>query len=139
MRRAILSFLSGLLATIIFHQPALFLFKMAHLTNRSPYEMRAVPPFGMPAVISLAFWGGIWGIVLIVAVANARGAGYWLAAAAFGAVLPTLVAGLVIQPLKGQPVGGGHPGTMLMLGLGINAAWGLGTAILYRIFSGKRS
>ncbi|HET7434097.1 MAG TPA: hypothetical protein VFN10_05220 [Thermoanaerobaculia bacterium] len=138
MRRALLAFLAGFLATLIFHQPALWLLRAIHFTDRAPYAMKPVPPFGIPSVISLAFWGGVWGIVMIVVIAKARRNAYWLAATAFGAVLPTLVAGLVVMPLKGQPVGGGaHAGSMLVLGLIVNAAWGLGTAILYRAFGGK--
>ena len=138
MRRATLSFLAGFVSTLVFHQTVLLLFKVVHLTTRSPWAMKPVPPFGVPSVISLAFWGGVWGIVLIAAIARARDSSYWLTAALFGGIFPTLVAGLVIQPLKGQPIGGGHPGSALLLGLAINAVWGLGTAILYRLFSGRQ-
>jgi len=73
----------------------------------------------VPAVISLAFWGGVWGIIMIPALARiTNDAMYYLAAIVFGAVLPTLVAGLVVAPLKHQPVP--HSVSMLMLGLIVN-------------------
>jgi hypothetical protein len=133
--RALLSFLAGFLATLVFHQPVLWLLHQLHVTPATPYVMTPVPPFGVPKIISLAFWGGIWGIAMIYAIARARGASYWLAAAVFGAVLPTLVAGLVIAPLRGKPIGGP---SMLVVGLAVNAAWGLGTALFYRMFSGGK-
>lgn len=137
MRRAVIAFLAGFLATLLFHQPVIWLLHAMHRVPRQPYAMTPVPPFGVPSVISLAFWGGVWGIVMIPVIARARGGAYWLAAIAFGAVLPTLVAGLVVMPLKGQPIGGGKVGALLVVGLLVNGAWGLGTALLNRAFGGR--
>jgi hypothetical protein len=138
MKRAALAFLAGFLATLVCHQPVLWLFHALHWTERAPYVMTPVPPFGVPAVISLAFWGGVWGIIMIPLIARARGAAWWLAAAVFGAVFPTLVAAFVIAPLKGAHLAaGGHAGRLLLFGLAVNAAWGLGTAIFYRLFGGR--
>src|SRR6266852_3994012 len=131
MRRALLSFVAGFLSVLAFHQPVLWLLHQLHMTDRMPYPMKGVPPFGVPAVISLAFWGGVWGIITILAIAKARGAGWWLAAIVFGALAPTLVAGLVIMPLRGQAPAA-HRGTLLLFGLAVNGAWGLGTAVFYR-------
>lgn len=131
LRRVLLSFLAGFLATLIFHQIALAILHAIHFTDRAPWPMKPVPPFGIPQVISLAFWGGVWGIVMVLALAKTRA--FLLASTLFGAILPTLVAGLVIAPLRHQPIP--HSGKMLALGLIVNAAWGLGTALLYRMMS----
>ena len=133
MQRALLSFLAGFLATLVFHQPVLWLLHQMHVVPVTPYVMTPVPPFGVPRVISLAFWGGIWGIAMIYAIARARGAAYWLAAMAFGAILPTLVGNLIISPLRGRPMG---TASAILIGFVVNAAWGLGTAVFYRMFSG---
>jgi hypothetical protein len=95
-----------------------------------------VPPFGVPSVISLAFWGGVWGIIMIAAIAKARA--FYVVATVFGAVLPTLVAAFVIAPLRHMPLPGGSPAKLLAVGLIVNGAWGLGTALLYRLFRGGR-
>jgi hypothetical protein len=138
MKRAVSAFLAGFVAVLTFHQGVLWLFHAMHQTDHTPWVMKGVPPFGVPAVISLAFWGGVWGVIMILAIARVRGIGYWLAAIVFGAILPTLVAAFVVAPLKGQSMaGGGHSGKMLVFGLCVNGAWGLGTAIFYRLFGGK--
>jgi hypothetical protein len=136
-RRLLLAFVAGFLATLLAHQPMLWLLKLAGITERTPYAMQGVPPFGVPAVISLAFWGGVWGVIMIPLIARVRGeAAYWLTAALFGAIFPTLVAVAVVAPLKGAPMKGGP--AMLLMGLAVNAAWGLGTAFFFRALAKQR-
>jgi len=131
--RVILEFFSGFAATICFHQPTVWLLgTLFGLGAVKPFNMTPVPPFGVPAVVSLAFWGGIWGIIMIPAISRIRSeAMWWIAAILFGAILPTLVAGLVVAPLKHINM----PKTpqMVMFGLLVNGAWGLGTAIFFRL------
>ncbi len=129
-------FLAGLLATLIFHQSALALLWAINMTPVGPFAMGPTWPFGVPAVLSLAFWGGIWGILfaLIDGRFPAR-TGYWLAAFLFGAIFPSLVALLVVLPLKGRPMGGGwHPAILLTAFL-LNGAWGVGTGLFLKLFS----
>jgi len=97
--------------------------------------MRPVPPFGVPSVISLSFWGGVWGIILVLIFDRFRGAAYWIWSIVFGAIAPTLVAAFVVAPLKHQPMP--HTAAMAAIGLTVNAAWGFGTALFYRLFSRK--
>lgn len=125
------AFAAGFVATLVFHQPVLGLLHQAGLSERAPYALDPAAPFGLPAVVSLAFWGGVWGIPLWLLIRKRAGrAAYWLTALVFGAVAPTLVAGLVVAPLKGQPVAGGGELAPLLVGVAINAAWGIGAALL---------
>ncbi|HEX3107505.1 MAG TPA: hypothetical protein VHU41_00320 [Thermoanaerobaculia bacterium] len=136
-KRVLLEFLAGFLATLIFHQPALWLLHIAGITTRTPYTMTGVPPFGVPAVISLAFWGGVWGLILIPSIAKIRNEGaYFLAAIVFGAIFPTLVAAYVVAPIKHMTMP--HTASNVILGLTVNGAWGLGTALFFRLFARSR-
>ena len=131
----LLAFLSGFVATLVFHQPMLALLRVAGMVTRPTYVMKPVPPFGIPSVLSLAFWGGVWGIIMIAAIGRAKA--FYLVAAIFGAILPTLVAAFVLAPLRHLPRPA-NPVPALLAGFIINAAWGLGTALLYRLFTGRR-
>lgn len=119
-------FLSGAIAVPLGHQLMLWLLNLAGMTTRKPFVMAATKPFGVPSVISLSFWGGVWGILLGLVLARSRGARYWLVALLFGAIAPTLVAAFVVAPLKGIKVGGDSK--LLLTGLLVNAVWGLATA-----------
>lgn len=138
MRRALLAFIAGFLATLIFHQIALAILHAAGMTPRAAWPMNGVPPFGVPAVISLAFWGGVWGAIMIPAIDRYRRGAYYLAAAIFGAILPTLVAIFVVAPLKHMTRPAGGALKAITLGLIVNAAWGLGTALFYNLLAGRK-
>ena len=130
-------FIAGTLAVPFGHQLALWLLKLAGLIDRPVFAMTATKPFGVPQVISLSFWGGVWGIILGLILARVRGPKFWWLALVVGAIAPTLVAILVVAPLKGMPVGGNA--TLLVVGLIVNGVWGVVTAALYRVFESSRS
>lgn len=136
--RLILAFVAGFLAVLIFHQLALLLlhsigFAPAKLTA---YPMKATQPFGIPRVWSLAFWGGIWGVVLVLFVSFFRHKiGIWGTALLFGAIAPSLVNWFIVMPLRGEPVGGGWQPNGIATVLILNGIWGVGTILLYRLLS----
>lgn len=136
-RWAIVGFLSGAVSVFVFHQGIVTIFNALELTSRHAYSAQATPPFGVPQVWSLAFWGGVWGVLLAALLARLETARLLVAATLFGAVLPTLVAWFVVAPLKGQPVGGGFAASAVALALVANGLWGLGTGIGLALF-GRR-
>jgi hypothetical protein len=100
--------------------------------------MEVTKPFGVPAVFSHAFWGGLWGIVFsMVDHRFPARSGYWVTAFLFGAVLPTMTARLVVAPLKGLPMGSGWHLPLLLTALLANGAWGIGTGLIFKILSGR--
>jgi hypothetical protein len=125
-------FIAGALAVPLFHQIVLLILNATGWVSRKPFALTPTKPFGIPQVISLSFWGGVWGVLLgLVLVRVTSRASYWLIAIVFGAIAPTLVAIVVVAPLKGQPV---HADAkMIAIGMLVNAAWGLGTAAIARV------
>ncbi len=127
------AFLAGFLSTLVFHQGLLALLNAGGMTARKPWVMAPTRPMGVPAVVSLAFFGGLWGIVLWEIVRKRTGAGHWITALVFGAIAPTLVALLVVLPLKGMAVGGGWRPDIVVGALLLNGAWGIGVAAFMRL------
>lgn len=126
----IIAFVAGFLAVLVFHQPVLALLDSVGFVHAGVYSMSATKPFGLPQVVSLAFWGGVWGLIFAAVEPRfPRGAGYWIAALVFGAIFPTLVAWFVVAALKGLPLAAGGNAHRMATGLIINGAWGIGTAI----------
>ena len=133
------AFVAGFLSTLVFHQGMLSLLYTAGAFPRAPYPMGATWPFGIPQVISLAFWGGLWGIVLWPLIRNAAPWRYWSLALVIGALAPSAVALFIVFPLKGQPVAGGWNPMVFVGAMLLNGAWGIGVAAFCRLFGmGRR-
>ena len=130
-------FIAGALAVPLGHQPALWMLNAIGFVHRPVFVMTPTRPFLVPQVVSLTFWGGVWGILLGLVLSRVRGTKFWWVALVFGAIAPTLVAGLVVAPLKGQAAGASA--TLLMAGLIINGVWGLMTALFARVLQRGRA
>jgi len=127
------AFIAGFVSTLVFHQGVLALLHLTGVVSRAPYDLGRVPPLGIPAVISLAFWGGVWGAAIWPLLKNVAGPAYWLRALVIGAVGPSAVALFMVMPLKGMPMAGGWDPKLIVGALILNGAWGLGMALLLRL------
>lgn len=149
-RTIILGFFTGFVAVLVFHQGTAFL--LHHLgngvpgvvgifgTTGAPFNLAPVPPFGVPTVVSQAFWGGVWGILLAAMLRRPMGVSLpdLLFGFVFGALAPTLVAFTVVAAAKGLPLfAGGNRLAWWRAGL-LDGAWGWGTALLLRSFPRRR-
>ncbi|WP_319421111.1 hypothetical protein [Pleurocapsa sp. FMAR1] len=133
----IVALVAGFLAVLVFHQPMLILLKNIGLAadNLTPYATNPTPPFGIPRVLSLALWGGVWGILLAIAISGTQGLAYWLSGLLLGAIVPSLVNWFIVLPLKDEPVGGGWQVPGVATALIVNGVWGIGTVLLFRLLA----
>ncbi len=135
MNKYAIGFIAGFIATLLFHQPALATLNALGLAKAGVYSMQATQPIGVPVVVSLSFWGAVWGLVFVALEGKfPKGAAYWLAAFVFGALGPTLVAWFVVAPIKGLPMAAGWQLPRMIIGPLINGAWGIGTAVIYMLW-----
>src|SRR5438094_10320239 len=92
MTRLALGFVAGFLATITFHQIGIWVLHAIGYIPFAAWNTAPRAPFGVPAVLSLSFWAGVWGVLFVVSerwLARFPG-GYWVGATVFGATGPTL-------------------------------------------------
>ena len=130
-------FAAGAVAVPLFHQVALWILNVTGAVARSPFAMTPTRPFGVPQLISLAFWGGLWGVILGLFISERTPrVRYWIFALVFGAVAPTLVAAFVVPPIKGQPITADL--RFFLNGTLLNGAWGVGTAALFALLSPRK-
>jgi hypothetical protein len=140
IRLIVLAFIAGVLGVLVFHQAAALL--LQHLVAGSPeaklifgqvqppFPMDPVSHLGVPAVLSAACWGGIWGVLLALMLRTGPmpvlASGFL-----FGAVVLTLAGFALAAALKGMPLLVVDRQAWLRAGL-LNGAWGLGTALLLK-------
>jgi len=142
----LLGFLVGALSVFVFHQGLVYVlhhqFALIQSLTGAPdafrpagagFSIRPVPPLGLPQVVSMAFWGGVWGIFLAGLIRWARMPD--LLTGFLVGVLATVVGFTVVASLRGAPMwAGGNTITWARVIL-LNGAWGWGTAFLMRPFS----
>lgn len=123
------AFVAGFFATLVFHQGLLALLHALSVSPRGAYSMASTAPLHVPQVISLAFWGGVWGIPIWAIVRRFVGVMRVVLSVVLGAIGPSALALLVIFPMKGLPVD-----SKLVVGaLLLNGAWGLGVWVFMRL------
>lgn len=140
-RTILVGFFAGLVAVLVFHQGTAWLLHMltvkagigADVFGRVPFPFNMAPtrPLGVPQVLSLAFWGGVWGILLAVILRAARLPDL-LFGFLFGALLVTLVAFTLVASLKGLPQFAGYNKQIWWRAMLLNGAWGWGAALILR-------
>lgn len=116
---------SGAVSVLLFQQSALALLRLLGFGH-------------LPVLWPLLVWGCAWGALVAAALGRLEGKRLILAAAGFGAVLPTFVTLLFAAPLKGQPVVTGIVPLAILAVAFVNAAWGVGTGIGLALFGRQR-
>lgn len=130
--RAACGFLAAILAVLIFHQAMWAVLHAAKLMP-PPFPTARVGPFGLPRIVDLCFWGGVWGALfgLVLPVLPER-MPMWLLGLGLG-ILAALVGLFVVAPLKGLPPAGGFAPMAFVISFLINGFWGFGVGLILNL------
>jgi hypothetical protein len=123
--RVVVGFIAGCVAVLTFHQATIWILGSLGIIPGRPFPMAPRPPFGLPTIVHLAFWGGVWGVVIAVAIARIKErSSRLIAATLIDAIGCSLVGWFVVAPLRGVP---GPQLATMWRGLLINGVFGFGT------------
>jgi len=125
--RAFLGFIAGAISLLTFHQGVLELFHLAG-TGAPAWSVQPVAPFGVPRVVDLCFWAGLWGTAFGLAMPRFTWP-LWLCGILMG-FLAASVGWFVVAPLKGLPIASGWVPAAMLRSLLINGAYGLGVGLI---------
>jgi hypothetical protein len=133
LRTVVIGFVAGALGVLLFLQIVALVFYELGLSSFVPYSLAPTAPLGVPEFLSQTFWGGVWGIALVLLMRGVKAADRLWVAVLFGAILLPLVFVLVVLPLKGASAGPLLSPPAIVFALVVNGAWGLGTFLFYRL------
>jgi hypothetical protein len=131
IKRAAMGFVAAAIAVLTFHQgmwEALHLARLPGLGMPPFYPTDGVAPFGVPRILDLCFWGGLYGIVFALLMPRFA-LPLWLCGLILGLVA-VLVGLFVVPSIKGLPVGGGWVLMNWLRSALINGCWGIGVGII---------
>jgi hypothetical protein len=129
--RALLGFIAAVISVLIFHQgmwAALHSLALPGLTMPPPYPTDGVPPWGVPRIVNLCFWGGLYGIVFGLVLPRLT-APLWLCGLGLG-IIAALVGLLLVPAIKGMPIGAGWVPLSWVRSFLINGSWGIGVGLI---------
>jgi hypothetical protein len=126
--RAFLGFVAAAIAVLTFHQGMVAALHSVGWAPLAPYRTTPVPPFNVPVIVSLCFWGGLYGAVFGLAMPRFTWPA-WLCGVILGLIAAT-VGMLIVAPIKGLPLAGGWVPGNILRSLAINGCWGLGVGLI---------
>ena len=100
--RIFLGCVAGAVSVLLFHQTSLQILFWLGLAPQAAFRVAHVPPFNMPMVVSITFWGAVYGGIFAALTDRLRKPLWW-----FGwplGLCAMLIGWFVFQPLKGQPM-----------------------------------
>ncbi len=128
--RALFGFIAAAISVLTFHQAmwaALHTLALPGLGMPPPFPTDPIPPWGVPRIANLCFWGGLYGIVFGLVLPRLT-APLWLCGLCLG-IIAALVGLLLVPAIKGLPTGAGWPLNWVR-SLLINGFWGVGVGLL---------
>ncbi len=130
-------FVVAVVSVLTFHQgmwTLLHYLALPGLGMPPPFPMDPVPPWGVPKIVSLCFWGGLWG-ALFGAVWRGPRSSFWWGGILLG--IAAALTGLFIVPaIKGQVIAGGWVLNNWIRSFLINGTWGLGVGLMFTALHG---
>src|SRR6201996_1811397 len=97
--RAFLGFVAGALAVLTFHQAFVEALHVIGLAPQAAYRVTPVLPFNVPTIVSLSFWGGVYGSIFWLFRGFFR-APLWLSGLCLGAAA-AVIGMTIVAPIKG--------------------------------------
>jgi hypothetical protein len=126
--RAFLGFIAAAIAVLTFHQGMIAALHAIGWVPFWPYRTTPVPPFGVPAIVSNCFWGGLYGALFGLAMPRFTRP-LWLCGLILG-LIAVLVGWFIVAPIKGLPIGGGWVPANMLRSVVINGFWGIGVGLI---------
>jgi hypothetical protein len=126
--RAFLGMVAGVVAVLVFQQGVWAVLHAAGQMMLAPYPIRPMPPLGVPWIVDLCFWGGVYGAAYAVLLPRLH-APFWVRGLGAGFVA-LLIGWFVVAPLKGMPAANGWAGAAMLHAVLLNEAWGIGVALI---------
>jgi hypothetical protein len=126
--RAFLGFAAAAIAVLTFHQGMVAALYEIGWAPLAPFRTTPVAPFGVPVIVSLCFWGGLYGAVFGLLMPRFT-LPLWLCGLILG-VIAALVGMFIVAPIKGNPIAGGWVPAIMLRSLAINGCWGFGVGLI---------
>jgi hypothetical protein len=126
--RALLGSIAAAISVLTFHQGMVDALHALGISPFTAYSARPVPPFGVPLIVDLCFWGGLYGLVFGLLLPRLTWP-LWLCGVILG-IVAALVSMFVLGPTKGGALAHGWRAWPIARSFLVNGFWGLGVGLI---------
>ena len=136
--RGLLGFIAAAISVLTFHQAmwaALHFLDLPALGMPPPYPTDPVPPWGVPRIADLCFWGGLYGLAFGLVLPRLS-APLWLCGLGLG-IIAALVGIFIVPAVKGLQVGSGWVILNWVRSFLINGFWGIGVGLILPLLTAR--
>lgn len=134
--RIFLGCIAGAIAVLVFHQTTLQLFFWAGLAPRAAFRFAVVPPFNAPMVVSITFWGAVYGGFFgLLAPRLPRP---FALKALLAGVFAGLMSWFVVRPLAGHPLAFDWQSAAMLRSATASLMWGVGITLILPLLHPRR-
>ena len=134
--RVFLGCVAGALSVLIFHQTTLQLFFWLGWAPQAAFRIAQVPPFNAPLVVSITFWGTVYGGLFGLMTPRARGP-LWAKGMVAG-ICAMILGWFVFLPLMGHPAAFGWHAWPMLRSCTAYQMWGLGLSLILPLLHPRR-
>ncbi len=120
--------IAGAVSVLVFHQSTLQLFFWLGLAPQAAFRVAVVPPFHAPMMLSITFWGAVYGG--LYGLLAPRRAAPMLVKALLAGLFAMLMGWFVVRPLAGHPIAFGWQMGPLLRSAAACFMWGLGITLI---------
>ena len=131
-KRVRLGFSAAVISVLVFHQGMWGVLYLVGVMP-PPFPTWAVPSFGVPEIINLCFWGGMWGAVFgLILPWLPASPPMWVRGLGLG-VAASMVSLFIVPIIKDQPIAGWWSASAFLSTFMIVGCWGAGVGIILRL------
>jgi len=126
--RAFLGFVAAAISVLTFHQGMIAALHGLGWAPFAAYRTTHVPPWGVPVIVDLCFWGGLYGALFGLLMPRFT-LPLWLCGLILG-IIAALVGMFIVAPIKGNAIANGWHAWPMARSLLINGFWGVGVGVI---------
>jgi hypothetical protein len=126
--RAFLGFVAGALAVLTFHQGLVEVLHLLGLATQAAYRVTPAMPFNVPMIVSLSFWGGVYGLIFGM-IQPKISMPAWLSGLCLG-LIAAVISMVIAAPLKGNPIAYDGQAWPVVRSFLVNGFWGVGVGLI---------
>lgn len=128
--------IAGALSVLVFHQTLLQLFFWFGIAPQAAFRVAHVPPFNAPLVVSITFWGAVYGGLFGLLAPRLKAPR--LVKALIAGVFAMLMGWFVVGPLAGHPMAFGWQVAPMLRSAAACLMWGLGVSLILPLLHPRR-